>query len=331
MPETAIAPRDEASDIALPIIGMRETINKGDISVTPAKVRIPAHHQYRIKAGREQDDQGNWVDKYRIGLTADGYDGLNRVVGAQFIIPEFIHDEKGERVRNPIHRSDYIYERMIAIWYNDMGQMQAYSEDLEVDFKVLYQQARLNASWKEPKLDGEGKPIMKRGRNGEYADTVTHYAKDHLKIARNEDGTAKLGDDGTPLFDVVLPDSAEAECLKRLYDLRATGLRYSQTVLKNRLMKVVTGIRMLPTDQIKPVSVEVMAFRDTLTPEQRIQRAALTQREVFGKALQAGATLNDDELATMNLDADSTDVLPVAEEAVGAVRNVTPDDEPTDD
>ena len=126
------------------------------------------------------------------------------------------------------------------------------------------------------------------------------------------------------MFDVILPDHVEAECLKRLYDLRATGLRYAQTVLKNRLMKVVTGIRMLPTDEIRPVAVEVISFRDTLTPEQRIQRAQLTQREVFGKALQPGATLNDEELQNINVDLDKDDV--VEPEAV--VKNVSPDAEP---
>src|SRR5688572_12524875 len=179
---SAVATREqeEPADIQLPIVSNRPSITKNEITITPVRVRIPIHHQYKIKAGREQGADGQWRDKFRVGLTADGYDGLNRVVGAQFIIPEFIHDEQGERVRNPIHRTDYIYERMIAIWYNDMGQMQAYSEDLEVDYKVLYQQARLNASWKVPKLDAQGKPVMKRGRDGEYADTTTEHAKDHL-------------------------------------------------------------------------------------------------------------------------------------------------------
>ena len=76
---------------------------------------------------------------------------------------------------------------------------------------------------------------------------------------RDKDGRPILSSDGTPQFDVILPDEVEARAIQRLYDLRVTGMRYAQTVLKNRLMKVVTGIRMLPTDAPRDATVAVMA------------------------------------------------------------------------
>jgi len=315
---TAIAKREEA-DLPSPLVSEKARINRGDITVVQAVVRIPAHHQYKISAGREKGIDGEWRDKYRVGVTADGYDNINRVVGAQFIVPEWIHDEKGTPVRNPIHRADYIYERMIAIWYNDLGQMQAYSEDLEVDYKVLYQQARLSATWKTE--DGAEKPA--RG-GGTYREKVTHFAADHTVILRDEAGRAILGPDSTPQFDVILPDEVEAKCIQRLYDLRVTGMRYAQTVLKNRLMKVVTGIRMLPLEQPRDFSINVMAFRDNLTPEQRVERAQLQQREVFGRALTPGGTLSDEEMAAVELEVEPAETV---EADVTAARNVTPDDD----
>ena len=318
---TAVAKRDQTSDLPSPLVSEKQRINRGDITVVQAVVRIPAHHQYKIAAGREQLENGKWGTKYRVGVTADGYDNINRVVGAQFIVPEYIHDEQGVKVRNPIHRSDYIYERMIAIWYNDLGQMQAYSEDLEVDYKVLYQQARLSATWK---TEDPNAP-EKRDRDGNtYREKVSHNATDNTVILRDDNGRAILGPDGTPQFDVVLPDDVEAKCIQRLYDLRVTGMRYAQTVLKNRLMKVVTGIRMLPIEAPRDFSINVMAFRDNLTPEQRVERAQLQQREVFGRALQPGATLSDEEMAAVELETEPGEVL---EADLTAARNVTPDED----
>jgi len=312
----AIARRDEA-DLPTPLVSEKARINRGDITVVQAVVRIPAHHQYKIAAGREQGPDGQWATKFRVGVTADGYDNINRVVGAQFIVPEWIHDEHGNPVRNPIHRSDYIYERMIAIWYNDLGQMQAYSEDLEVDYKVLYQQARLSATWKTE--DGPEKP----GRGGgTYREKVTHNATDNVVILRDESGKAILGPDGTPQFDVILPDEVEAKCIQRLYDLRVTGMRYAQTVLKNRLMKVVTGIRMLPIEAPRDFSINVMAFRDNLTPDQRVERAQIQQREVFGRALTPGGTLSDEEMAAVELEMEPVESI---DRDVESARNVTPD------
>lgn len=316
---TAVAKREEPkADIALPLHDSGTSVTRGDVTMTPAVVRIPKHHQYKISIGRTQDADGSWRDAYRVGVTADGYDNVNRVVGAQFIVPEYIHDEKGERVRNPIHRADYIYMRLIAIWYNDLGQMQAYSEDLEVDYKILYQQARLNATWDDetiPEVQGKGgKKYRPKAK-----------ALDHTIVLRDKDGRAILGPDGTPQFDVVLPDHVEARCIQRLYDLRVTGMRYAQTVLKNRLMKVVTGIRMLPIDSPRDCTVSVMAYRDDLTPTQRVERAQLEQRQVFGKALQPGSTLTDEELNQTELDPGLMDKEPDAD--LADVRNVTPDAE----
>lgn len=313
-PSAVAVAEPQRSDLEIPVSKVVDTISKGGIEMIRAEIRIPVHHQYKIAAGGEMVD-GRWVDKFRVGVTADGYDYINRFVGAQFLVPDFIHNEDGKQVRNPIHRRDYIYERMVAIWYNDLGQMQAYSEDLEVDFQVLYQKDRLNSVWY---VDDQGKVWPNKGAKDLKRTKVT--AMDDIRIKRNPDGTAVLGDDGGPVFDVVLPDSIEGKCLQRLYDLRSTGMRYAQTVLKNRLMKVITGVRMLPIEQPRPFSIAVMAYRDSLTPEKRMEKVIQDQQSIFGKALQKGATLSDEEIGELSLEQD-TEIDP---REVEAAKDVTP-------
>lgn len=289
-PEKAVAP----VDLEAPMSKALDVITKGGIHIVRAEVTVPVHYQYAISAGRKKvgDD---WVDVQRVGLTADGYDHINRFTGIQFLVPEFIHDEHGNQLRNPIHRSDYIYERMVAIWYNDLGQMQAYSEDLEVDYQVLYQQARLSARWKT------GNKVDKTGRGGQTY-KADEYAEPQMVMDRNEDGTPKLDDRGNPIFGLVMPDEEELKAVKRLYDLRATGIRYAQTVLKTRLMKVATGIRMLPINEPRPFKMVVFGYRDNLTPEQRITKAMEDQKAIFGQPLTAGGTLKDEDLKDLNID-----------------------------
>lgn len=269
------APMNRALDI----------INKGGIQVVAAEVIVPKHLQYEVKTGRKQDESGRWNDQYKVGITSDGYDAINRVVGVQFILPEWVHDEVGERVRNPIHRKDFIYLRLVGVWYNDLGQLQAYSEDLEVDFMVMYQQARANAIWYGPEKDPQsGKDLQ-------------HKAE--MAIATDGKGEVIWNDDGTPRFKIMLPPEQEMKAYQRLLDLRVMGLRYAQTVAKTRIMKVATGIRTLPLDRAKGIKVKVFGYRDNLTPEQRVEQAQRDQAAIFGRALQAGATLSDDEMAAL--------------------------------
>lgn len=321
-PNRALAKTEpRAVDLDVPVSRVTSAVEKGGIEMVKAEIGIPIHHQYKIAAGREQVN-GEWRDKYRVGVTADGYDYINRFVGAQFFVPEFIHNEKGEQVRNPIHRRDFIYERMVAIWYNDLGQMQAYSEDLEVDYQVLYQQTRLNSTWYVG-TQGNEKDVIFTSGGGKTSGRQRMTALSNVRIKRAPDGVAILDDLGNPSFDVILPDEMEARCLQRLYDLRATGLRYAQTVLKNRLMKVITGVRMLPINEPRPFKITVMAYRDALTPEKRMDKVYADQESVFGKTLQRGATLSDEEIAGLEIEADAD----VAPEAIAAARNVTPSDE----
>ena len=290
----AVARREEKPstpvDVEQPMTRAIDVIKQGGIHIVRAEVTIPAHFQYRVPAGKKEDpNTGKKVDAFKVGVTADGYDFLNRFVGVQFLVPDFIHDENGERVRNPIHRKDYIYERMVGIWYNDLGQLQAYSEDLEVDFQILYQQARLNTVWWE----------------GPFGSGVKKTPD--IKLRRDDEGLPLQDEAGNPLFDVLMPDEQELKALQRLFDLRATGIRYAQTVLKTRIMKVATGIRMLPTDTIKPVKYAVTGFRDSLTPQDRINLASKDAEALFGKPMQQGSTLTDEEIAATSLEPDVTE------------------------
>jgi hypothetical protein len=172
----------------------------------------------------------------------------------------------------------------VGVWYNDLGQLQAYSEDLEVDFMVMYQQARANAIWYGPDKNPDGKDTQ-------------HKAE--MAIATDGKGEVVWNDDGTPRFKIMLPPEQEMKAYQRLLDLRVMGLRYAQTVAKTRIMKVATGIRTLPLDRAKGIKVKVFGYRDNLTPEQRVEQAQRDQAAIFGRALQAGATLSDDEMAAL--------------------------------
>jgi hypothetical protein len=291
------------SDIAVvdaPIQGILETIKHREVEVVQAEVGIPPHLQYKIKTGSTGKGQSR-KDVYKVGLTSDGYDHINRVAGVQIVAPKFVHDDEGRQVLNPIHRKDYIYLRLVGIWWNDIGQMVAYAEDLEVDFLMQYQEARLNARW----------------YTGEYPNRETHTPE--LVLGKDANGQVLFNEDGTPVHKLILPEAEELKALQRLYNLRNMGLRYAWTVAKTRILKVATGIKTLPIDEPRAVKVKVYGFRDGLTPQQREERAKQDQEAIFGKALTHGATLSDAELTEAGLDAAEI----VAVEGEGAIETTT--------
>jgi hypothetical protein len=277
-------------EVSAPLVGIVQSRDLREVSIVQAEVAIPKHLQYGIPGKKTKDAQGNWTQgPQKVGLTADGYDHVNRVMGVQLITPRFVHDENGTEVLNPIHRKDYIYLRLVGVWWNDLGQMVAYGEDIEVDFQRIYQEARLNATWYEAE---EGKKYDTR----RTAD---------LRIARDEDGIPIMDAEGLPKHTVVIPDSEELKALQKLYSLRTFGLRYAYTVAKTRILKVASGIRTLPVDAPKNVKVKVFGFRDNLTPEQRAAKAQQDQTAIFGKAITAGdpvQALTDDEMQSVAVD-----------------------------
>ncbi len=221
--------RPDRADIAVRFHSMPE--GQSDVERFDTVVTIPTTFQYRT---------GNQKAGFSVAITADGYDTMNRALGATFYLPEWVPDEAGDLVRNPIHRPDYIYMRMGAIWRNQLGNLVSLTEDLEVDFKQVHQQARVDSWDSKVMMDENKQPIF------------------------DEKGMPRIETDG---------QDKERAAMQALMSLRTTGLRYAQTVLRVRLLKVATGIRKLPGDTIRPMPVTVVGWRDKMTPQERVEAA----------------------------------------------------------
>lgn len=260
---------------------------RGDIERVETSVTLPATFQYVIMARKKVN--GQWVDdpeKSKVGITADGYDYLNRVLGVSFWLPDFVPDEKGDLVRNPIHRSDYIYLRMGAVWYNEAGQLVAATEDLEVDYRQVYLSARLEDRDSEVLLDDHGQPIFDAA--------------------------------GNPM--VKLNAVGEKKAMKALLQLRTMGMRYAQTVLRIRLIKQALGIKSLPPapdGTLRNRPVRVVGYRDKMDPVARAAAAEKAMDAMFGGKPQPrpdAPTLREDDIASIEgLDRDREVALDAAE------------------
>jgi hypothetical protein len=229
-------------------------------------VTLPPNFQYIVGKG----------EKARRSITSDGYDYMNRSLGAMFYLPDLVPDEVGDMVRNPIHRPDYIYMRMTAVWRNENGQLIAATEDLEVDFKAVYQQARLETWNSEVALDESGQPIF--GADGQPLIKVTSDSGGNYPKSANE---------------------KERDALKVLMSLRSTGLRYAQTVLRTRLLKVATGIKTLPGNQVGTVKVRVVGWRDEMNPQERQDAAEQAMGGMFRARPADAPSLSPAEMRTI--------------------------------
>ena len=167
-------------------------------------------------------------------------------------------------VNNPIHRPDYLYVRMVGVWRNDLGQMVSYSEDVEVDYNLVYQDARINAKSARIATDKDGGVVF-------------------------ENGLPKL----------VLSPEDELRAYKALSQLRTFGLRYAQTVAATRILKRASGISSLPISAPQPFPVKVVGFRDQLTPDQRQAQAEHDLQAMFGKGevVSEASALTQEEFA----------------------------------
>jgi hypothetical protein len=263
--EKAVATRDEGNLLVPPeaddteaSVVITEVAERGDVMRFETFVWLPPTFQYVIPRRGKRDDDG----PEKVGITADGYDYLNRSMGVSFFLPDFVPDEKGELVRNPIHRPDYIYLRMTALWYTEVGQLVAATEDLEVDFKNVHQAARLETWNSAILLDDERQPI--------------------------------ISPDGHPK--VVLPSADdEKKAAKALTQLRTMGLRYAQTVLRTRLLKVAIGVRSLK-GPIRPQRVRVVGWKDAMNPQTRLAKAQSALSAMYSGNPESAEPLSQDEL-----------------------------------
>jgi hypothetical protein len=241
----ALPPADIGGGIAVTSVALRGDVERVEVSVT-----LPASFQYVIPSRKKVN--GQWVDDVansKVGITADGYDYLNRTLGVSFWLPDYVPDEHGELVRNPIHRPDYLYIRMGAVWYNEAGQLVGMTEDLEVDYKQVYLSNRLEARDSEVVLDEVGQPVF--------------------------------DDNGNPMVRLTEAGS-EKRAMKSLLQLRTMGLRYAQTVLRIRLIKAAIGVKSLPGGEVRSRTVRVVGFRDKMDPVARAASAEKAMTAMFG-------------------------------------------------
>ena len=248
MSATALVTAQDADEMILQATAnITEIAGRGDVTMFVAPVTLPASFQYVIPGKKTVGD--SWVADNKVGITSDGYDYLNRVVGVSFWTPPTVPNSAGEMVANPILQRDYIRWRMGGFWYNEVGQLVSMVEDLEIDYQMVYQAARLESFDSEVLLDQNGQP--------------------------------RFDDKGNPI--IKLKNAAEEKkALKALHQLRTMGPRYAQTVLRTRILKVATGIKSLPGNEPKTRTIRVVGFRDTMDPIARLEQAQEASSRIFG-------------------------------------------------
>jgi hypothetical protein len=253
----------------------------------------------RIPAGLQYPV--GWGDNRAVALTSGAYDYLNRVIGVQFFRPEYTHDEHGDQQRNPIMRSGFIQLELVGVWWNDLGAMMSYSEILPLDFQLAYHDARINSKSAQVATDANGEPLF------------------HPQT-------------GIPIIKISAGD--ELKAMRLLSQMRTYGVRYVQTVVKTRILKVVTGIKTLPgLREPQDFRVKVTGFKDALTPEQRIAKAQASTETLFGKAVRVNDAdgLTADEMREVG-EFEEPDLDRIDQQIIGdahAARGVAPDFDPT--
>lgn len=250
----AVATTDQRRQIQTGTDGSAQDLMILEAAVTPHGLRrhvsvimVPPDYQYKIP--RRELVNGQWTTTFSVGLTIDGYDYINRSLGATFFLPEYVHDENDQPHRNPIHRKDYIYLRMGAVWYTPLGQLVSHVEDVEVDFRLAYMESRVSAKSADPVLDEAGFPMF--------------------------------AEDGAPM--VKLSKDDELKALRQFATSRNFGPRYAQSVARVRLLKIATGLRSLPIAEPAHVPVKIVGFTDDLTPQQRVEKAGETATSLYGR------------------------------------------------
>lgn len=283
------------ADLGSPLTAIRSVSGREHIERYETEVKLPAGFQYLIP-GKKKLPNGDWIEDNKVGILAEGYEYLNRVLGVSFYLPAKVPDENGEMVNNPIHRrtDGYIYIRMGALWYNEVGQLVNATEDLEVDPAWMYYSARIDTYDALVVMDENG-------------------------IVYAPDGRPKL-----KLKDA----SAEKKALKEMVRHHTMGMRYAQTVLRVRLLKQALGIRSLPRQQVGDFILRLVGYRDTMDPRERQQAAESQQKALFGRPPKT-QPLSDAELEELG----GVDGALAADDEVNAeaIRIVSEDDKSGDD
>lgn len=223
-----------------------QTGDGGFLEKISRTVTIPAIYQYPMK---------RWNQPDKISLTSEAYAYINRELGVTFVKADKVPDTDGSMANNPIHRGTYIYVRAIGVWRTRNGQLVSHSEDVEVDYQLVWQDARINAKSATVVTDKDGVPQTVDGR--------------------------PVHEGGLPM--VKLSGEDELKAMKAFSQLRTYGLRYVQTIAATRILKRATGISSLPITAPQDFPIEVVTWRDNLTANERVRQAGVDLAAMYGK------------------------------------------------
>lgn len=255
---------------------------RGDVMRVPIIARIPAVYQNVLGSGKTK----------HVGMSAAGYDYINRDLGVRFFEPKMIGDplHGGAMRPNPIIRKDYILYGLVGQWWNDMGQMMTWSELIEVDYNLVYQDARVNGWDVKIATDQQGNTLYHAPHPPQPNTAPSCWACAMPWPCASA---------GTPVLRV--PAEAELKALRQLSMLRTYGTRYVRTVARTRILKVASAINVLPGTgrgdkavEVDGLPVKLVAFRDNLTPDEAERRAAESMVALFGSSAQV--TFTQDEV-----------------------------------
>ena len=171
------------------------------------------------------------------------------------------------------------------------------TEDVEVDFQLLWMDRRANAK--------SAAVIM--GDTGPLFDAF-----------------------GQPALKLTAQD--ELKALKELTRNRSFGPRYAITVARVRLLKQALGIRSLPIPAPADFSVKVVAWEDQLTARDRIEAAGGDVAYLFGKEadiepVQGAAAADIAHQAELTPESSEQEAVAVAREERAADDDQRPEDE----
>lgn len=287
--QTAVA-KPEDPNLKTEVIAIA---GRGEVERLTARITLPVDYQYGIpkwqKTGRlKPDGKEEWGEVMNsVGITADGYEYLNRVIGARFFFPELVPNREGVMVPNPIvEPPDYSRILQGALWVNPMGQHMVSYELVEVDFWLMYQEAR--AGKKSAKM-----------------------------VVDPETFQPSFDKRGIALLELSEPD--ELAAYKELAQRRALGPRYAQTVARVRLLKQASNLRSLPLaadGKLHPYPLTVTGFRDQLDARKAVEQALGSEAAFYGTEMQGREEvqpLSTAELAAAGLDHEADEARVVEE------------------
>jgi len=211
---------------AIMVLPMRD----GKFERLESKVVIPKDALYNIP--KWDPNTRKKIPCWRPDSTA--YDLINRVLGVQFDQPDTIVDESGNTVGNPILRKDYIKLRLGGYWYNSAGLPVRYTEDVEINFWVLFTQKLMRSDSAEI-----------TSKKSEHSICIDKENEVYIKVSAKDYKAAWAF----------------------LIEKRSFATRYAYTVAKRRILKTATGVAVVHPRKIgnyEAAVIPIVSYRNLM-------------------------------------------------------------------